>query len=81
MAKRQVSPAYIRQLLDICTLPNSELKDGPVAELFADGLVDRCDFPAVTARGQKYLELIAETPLPVQRWVDPREETADATRL
>jgi hypothetical protein len=74
MEKRQVSPAYIRQLLDIYAFPKPELNDSLVNELFVDGLVDRCDFPAVTGKGQKWLELLAETPLPVQRWVDTREE-------
>ena len=74
MAKRQVSLAYIRQLLDIYVFPKPELNDVLVNELFADGLVDRCDFSAVTSKGQKWLELLAETPFPVQRWLDPREE-------
>ncbi len=69
------SPAYIQQLLDIYTLPKPELKECVVQELFADGLIDRCDFPSVTGKGQKWLELMEATPFPVQRWVDPRKDT------
>ena len=28
----------------------------------------------VTQRGEKYIDMLISTPLPVQRWIDPRRE-------
>ena len=71
---RIVSPGYIRQLLDIYSLPKPELNELFVNELCTDGLIDRRDCPAVTDKGAKWIELLEATPFPVQKWIDPRED-------
>lgn len=43
-----------------------------VAGLVELGLLDRVDFPKTTALGEALIEAWKQTPLPVQRFIDPR---------
>jgi len=45
-----------------------------VSKLVEAGLMDRADFPAVTERGLAFIDMLLATPVPVQKFVDPRFE-------
>jgi hypothetical protein len=68
-----MSPAEIRQLIDIYTLPDPKIKEGIVQELLAEKLIRNGSHGyECTERGNKMCELLTEVPLPIQVWTDPR---------
>jgi hypothetical protein len=71
------SPAYIRALLDVHTLPQPDVSLSLLSELANDELIERVSASwRTTKRGEAYAILLAEVPLPEQRWVDPRKGKA-----
>jgi hypothetical protein len=48
---------------------------GDIRELLSDGILERA--PAggflLSARGEKWIEMLIHTPYPEARWIDPRE--------
>ena len=69
-----MTASLIRQLIDICTIPDPEIVPGPIDALLREELVRNGSHGyQVTARGQKMFELLTEVPLPIQIWSDPRK--------
>lgn len=50
---------------------NTSYRDA-LAKLRAEGLLDDQSPPNPTDKGQAYVKMLRETPLPVQKWTDPR---------
>lgn len=83
------SPARLEILLHFRYSP----KPHPWQERIADTLREFIDegllqegsqFDAnysLTPMGEKYIDMILETPYPVPRWIDPRTERRDNTQL
>lgn len=73
-------PAEISLLLELYTTPldGRKIQYSPnfqkqVLDRFLnDGLIDRTDFPKVTEKGEKLIAMWSATPLPVNKWLDPR---------
>ncbi len=55
---------------------NSPIYGETMAAMIADGLLkkreDSDGLYTTTERGAKFVEMLCETPLPVERWLDPR---------
>lgn len=74
-----MSPVEIKILLHIyaCVEPYTE-PESPhcimtVKKTLQDyGLIDRADYPKCTAAGKKMVDMLMDTPIPVNVWVDPR---------
>ena len=73
MTTIQISHLYL--LLDISSFVNPVTESENTTELQIWGLIDSLG-PAgrykLTDRGRTYLQMILDTPLPVQVWTDPR---------
>lgn len=73
-SRDEMSPALIRQLLDIYTLPDPEIKDGCVEYLLGNGMI-RCGPHGYecTAGGNTMVAMLINVPLPIHVWIDPRQ--------
>ena len=68
-----MTASLIRQLIDICTIPDPEIVPGAIDALLREELVRNGSHGyQVTDRGKKMFELLTEVPLPVQVLADPR---------
>jgi hypothetical protein len=84
-----LSPAYVAAMVQIATMPTrlakmdaevgvGEISRGMAGEMVRLGLAAWEQRGTViltsTERGDKWLAMLCDTPLPVNPWVDPREE-------
>lgn len=70
---REMSPALIRQLLDLYTLPDPEILESCVEALIDDELIRHGSHGyECTERGKHMMEMLMDVPLPIQIWTDPR---------
>lgn len=68
-----MTPALIRQLLDLYTLSDPEINQTCINELLAEHLIRNGSHGyECTQRGNKMMELLQDVPLPIQIWTDPR---------
>ncbi len=83
MEEFKVAPCHIMCLLEINSDPDGPSNDHTATELSWQGLVlERSGIRqrwSLTERGEKWLEMLLSTPLPVSLWMDPRTvPTVDA---
>ena len=71
------APYYIRAIIDAATLPRPEYNSEIEMELLHDGMIVKTQSGSITitAKGIAYLELLIAVPFPVQKWMDPREQS------
>lgn len=83
---RHVSPAVLSVLIHchalVEPLPESAVHGGTVKWFLEEGIIEPCPRDrscgyTTTERGRKWLDMILATPMPVSRWIDPREEKAE----
>jgi hypothetical protein len=77
-----MSPLAVEMLIWFCTRgaeagPFHNIGRDPQQEILSwflrDGIIDRGDeFARATDKGKAWLSLILNTPMPVNRWTDPR---------
>lgn len=74
------APYYMIAVLQAYAMAEPDLNESVTAELVRDGMIEKGygDRWTATAKGQAYVRLLSEVPLPEQKWVDPR--TAAVTR-
>lgn len=72
------SPVYIRGLLDVHTLPEAQVPGSLLADLQEAGLIQKdivnTSGWTTTLRGATLIKMLCHTPLPEERWIDPREK-------
>lgn len=84
-----MTPLALEMLCYFCTRAVPEADPFPnihrepqqeIVKWFLDAEVIRTtghkDKPEATDKGRAWLELILQTPMPVQRWADPRKDVA-----
>ena len=69
-----VAPVHLITLVEIRARPSGPRSLWAAGELEMHDLAERTSagYWKLTARGEKWLEMLLATPLPVQRWLDPR---------
>jgi len=68
-----MSPAEIRQLTDIYTLPDPDIKEGIAQKFLTENLIRNGSHGyECTERGKRMMEMLIDVPLPIQIWTDPR---------
>lgn len=68
---------HVEVLIQIHCLPNAEISTAIANDLNKAGVVLFSESEGkykLTPRGEAWLDMILSTPLPEQRWVDPRSE-------
>lgn len=71
------APVHLVTLVQCHAWPEGPTSEGAAQELVAQGLADRVLEAGshrwnLTERGLKWLDMLLQTPLPEQAWVDPR---------
>jgi len=71
-----ISPALIIEMIQVYAFPNAERNEERIKELLKNDLVslDHQGRIRATEKGRVWIEMLCRTPLPEQRWIDPRTE-------